>query len=162
MTEAAQFSIHRSPSSNSARPFVIVLQSDDFHRMPTRVVAPLVAPPAMARLDGDHPRIAPVLLVQGRPYTLNPLDLATIGVNRLGEAVASFAGDDEAKRRIQDALDTVLKRSDRRPASCYTEKYFARGFSTTIALVDCSGCNWNSSEIEIPIRSAPSSPRIGT
>lgn len=22
-----------------------------------------------------------------------------------------------------------------------TEKYFARGFSTTIALVDCSGCN---------------------
>jgi hypothetical protein len=23
----------------------------------------------------------------------------------------------------------------------YTEKYFARGFNTTIALVDCSGCN---------------------
>jgi hypothetical protein len=39
----------------------------------------------------------------------NPFDLATLGVHRLGEFVASFAEDDEAKRRIQDALDVVLK-----------------------------------------------------
>ncbi len=77
--------------------------------MPTRVVAPLVMLGAMARLEGEHPRIAPVLVVQGRAFTLNPLDIATIGVGRLGDAVASFAADDEAKRRIQDALDTVLK-----------------------------------------------------
>jgi hypothetical protein len=37
------------------------------------------------------------------------LDLATLGVHRLGEPVASFARDEDAKRRIQDALDTVLK-----------------------------------------------------
>jgi hypothetical protein len=107
--EAAQFGVHRSPSHSAARPFVIVLQSNDFHRMPTRVVAPLVVPNVMAKLGGEHPRIAPVLVVQGRAYTLNPLDVAAIGVGRLGEAVASFAADDEAKRRIQDALDAVLK-----------------------------------------------------
>ena len=42
-----------------------------------------------------------------------------------------------------------------------TEKYLARGFRTTMALVDCSGCNWNSSDSEIPMRSAPSIFRIG-
>ena len=31
-------------------------------------------------------------------------------------------------------------------AERYTEKYFACGLSTTIALVDCSGCSWNSSD----------------
>ena len=40
----------------------------------------------------------------GRVTFLNPFDLATLGVHRLGELVASFAEDDEAKRRIQDAL----------------------------------------------------------
>jgi mRNA-degrading endonuclease toxin of MazEF toxin-antitoxin module len=109
VTEAAQFNVHRSLSRSAARPFVIVLQSDDFHRMPTRVVAPLVVREAMVRLDGEHPRIAPVLVIGGRDYTLNPFDIATIGVNRLGRAIASFAADDDAKRRIQDALDAVLK-----------------------------------------------------
>jgi hypothetical protein len=77
--------------------------------MPTRIVAPLVVREAMARLDGEHPRIAPILIVHGRGYTLNPLAIAIIGVNRLGDAVASFAADDDAKRRIRDALDAVLK-----------------------------------------------------
>jgi hypothetical protein len=44
----------------------------------------------------------------------------------------------------------------------YTEKYFATGFSVTIALVDCSGCSWYSSDNEIPRRSAPSSRRIAS
>ena len=43
----------------------------------------------------------------------------------------------------------------------YTEKYFACGLSTTIALVDCSGWSWNSSDNDNPIRSAPSKERIG-
>lgn len=44
----------------------------------------------------------------------------------------------------------------------YTEKYLARGFSTTIALVLCSGCSCHSSLIETPIRSAPSRRSSGT
>jgi hypothetical protein len=107
--EAAQFGVHRSPSRNAARPFVIILQSDDFYRMPTRVVAPLVVQEAMGLLNGEHHRIAPLLVVQGRSYILNSFDIATIGVNRLGEAVGSFASDEDTKRRIQDALDAVLK-----------------------------------------------------
>jgi hypothetical protein len=77
--------------------------------MPTRVVAPLVVHGAMFRTDGEHPRIAPMLVVEGRGYIMNPLDIATIAVSRLGEAVASFASDDDAKRRIQDAVDAALK-----------------------------------------------------
>jgi hypothetical protein len=109
VTIAAQFGVHRSPSRSVARPFVVVLQSDDFRRMPTHVVAPLVEYQAIARSADDHARIAPTLTIQGRKYNLNPLDIATIGVSRLGEAVASFAADDDVKRRIQDAIDAVLK-----------------------------------------------------
>jgi hypothetical protein len=77
--------------------------------MPSRVVAPLVVASAMPRLQGEHPRISPPLVVLGREYILNPFDMATLGVARLGDLVASFSGDADAKRRIQDALDAVLK-----------------------------------------------------
>jgi hypothetical protein len=77
--------------------------------MPSRIVAPLVLSSAMPRLGAVYPRIAPALTVLGRSYVLNPFDIATLGSDRLGDLVASFAGDEEAKRRIQDALDAVLK-----------------------------------------------------
>ena len=109
MIAAARFSVHRTPSRSAVRPFVIVLQSDKFARMPTRVVAPLVRPDAMPQLGSQHARVAPTLVVRRQGYVLNPFDLATLGVDRLGELVASFADDDEAKRRLQDALDIVLK-----------------------------------------------------
>lgn len=88
---------------------MVVVQSNDFRRMPTRVVAPLIRSAALPGLDREHPRVAPELVVDGRAYRLNPLDLATLGVHRLGEQVASFAEDDDTRRRIQDALDAVLK-----------------------------------------------------
>ena len=109
MIAAAQFSVHRTPSRSAVRPYVIVLQADDFARMPTRIVAPLVQPDAMPPLGTEHARVAPVLMVGRQSYVMNPFDLATLGVHRLGGLVASFADDDEAKRRIQDALDIVLK-----------------------------------------------------
>lgn len=109
MIAAAQFAVHRTPSRSAVRPFVIVLQSDEFARMPTRLVAPLVRPDAMPQLGSEQARVAPRLVIGGRGYILNPFDLATLGVHRLGELVASFAADDEAKRRIQDALDIVMK-----------------------------------------------------
>jgi hypothetical protein len=88
---------------------VLVLQSNDFKRMPTRVVAPLVLPGALPAFEGVHPRIAPSLIVRGHAYILNPFDLATLGVSRLGDVVASFADDEEAKRKVQDALDAIMK-----------------------------------------------------
>jgi hypothetical protein len=109
VTSAAQFSVHRSPSRSPARPFVIILQANDFSRMPTRIVAPLVRASAMPKLEGEHPRVAPVLVVNGQAHVLNPFDLATLGIDRLGEYVTSFAQDEDARRSIQDALDAVLK-----------------------------------------------------
>ena len=109
MTPAAQFSVHRTPSRSAVRPYVIVLQANEYQRMPTRVVAPLVRPNAMPQLGSEHARVAPMLLVRRQSFILNPFDLATLGVDRLGELVASFADDDDTKRRIQDALDSILK-----------------------------------------------------
>ena len=109
MIAGGQFCVHRTPSRSAVRPFVIVLQCNDFARMPTRVVAPLVRPDAMPSPGSEHARVAPVLVVQGGGFVLNPFDLATLGVHRLGALVASVADDDDAKRRIQDALDMVLK-----------------------------------------------------
>jgi hypothetical protein len=109
VTPAAQFSVHRTPSRSAVRPFVIVLQANEYARMPTRVVAPLVRPNAMPQLGSEHARVAPVLVVRRQSFILNPFDLATLGVDRLGELVASFADDDDAKRRIQDALDGILR-----------------------------------------------------
>jgi hypothetical protein len=109
VTPAAQFSVHRTPSRSAVRPFVIVLQSDEYARMPTRVVAPLVRPNAMPLLGSENTRVAPTLVVRRQNYVLNPFDLATLGVHRLGELVTSFADDDDAKRRIQDALDSIRK-----------------------------------------------------
>jgi hypothetical protein len=63
----------------------------------------------MPGIESAHPRVAPLLLVNGHPYRLNPLDLATLGVQKFTDRVSSFAEDDESKRRIQDALDIVLK-----------------------------------------------------
>ena len=64
------------------RPFVIVLQSDDCARMPTRVVAPLVRPGVMPQLGSEHARVAPLLVVRRQGFILNPFDLATLGVHR--------------------------------------------------------------------------------
>ena len=66
------------------------------------------------------------------------------------------------------ALETGISRGHIAPLKAggarrgYTEKYFARGFSTTMALVDCSGCSCHSSESEMPIRSASSRRSSGS
>jgi len=107
MTQAPQFSVHRGPTGKP--PLVIVVQANDFARMPTRVVAPLLPASSFPEFTIEHPRIAPSFVVHGRLFVLNPLGLATVGVHRLGNSVASFAEDEEARRRIQDALDVALK-----------------------------------------------------
>jgi len=65
----------------------------------------------MRQSDAEHPGIAPIFIVLGRGYFLNPFDIATISVARLGDRVASFATNEEAKRKIQDALEAVLRPS---------------------------------------------------
>jgi hypothetical protein len=77
--------------------------------MPTRIVMPLVRSQSSGRFTGEHPKIAPLLVVQGESFIPIPLDLATIRLDQLGDEVDSFAGDAEAKRKIQDALDIILK-----------------------------------------------------
>ncbi len=109
MSVAPQFAVYRTASRSTAKPFVVVVQANDFARMPTRVVAPLVPASVLAGIEMQHPRVAPLLLIEGQALRLNPFDIATLGVQRLEAYVTGFADDADARRRIQDALDVVLK-----------------------------------------------------
>jgi hypothetical protein len=58
--------------------------------------------------------------------------------------------------RYDNRIFRNLRNEKMRSPLAQTEKYFARGLSTTIALVDCSGWSCHSSDIETPIRPASS------
>ncbi len=81
--------------------------------------------------------------------------------------------DDPGPRHRSAGLDcfvalllavTEMRQSvnSRRRRCCYTEKYFARLFKITIALVLCSGWSCHSSDSDTPIRSAPRRVISGT
>lgn len=106
----AQFDIHRNPSprSGTSRPFIIVIQSSRFDRLATRLVAALAQASALPRGDLEGSHLTPSFRVQDRTVFLNPFELTNLLAERLGPCVASLADDDDAKRRIQKALDEVL------------------------------------------------------
>jgi len=53
--------------------------------------------------------LTPVFDIDGREVFLNPFDVTPVPIDRLGKTVASLGADSTAKRRIQAALDQVLR-----------------------------------------------------
>lgn len=101
----AQFDVHRNMGAQRAAiPFVVV-QSRSFDLSRRRVVVPLVlghlVPAADARLD-------PTFEVEGQQVVLDPLDLVSIGVDRLGVCVGSLKADGD---RIIAAIDLLITRA---------------------------------------------------
>jgi len=76
--------------------------------MNDRLVVPLI-PRAFFALD-DIPRIVltPTFEIEGRQVFVNPFELTPVPISRLGEEVASLAHDEDARRRIQKALDEAM------------------------------------------------------
>ena len=68
---------NRLPSRSAVKPFLVVVQSNEFSRMPTRVCRPVGSGAAVPQLDRIvKPRVAPAFVVDGRACVLNPFDMA--------------------------------------------------------------------------------------
>ncbi|CAO3419747.1 CcdB family protein [Azospirillum doebereinerae] len=102
----AQFDVHRN--RNAARtgvPFLLVVQSQRFDASGRRVVAPLLP---VEKIHTAEPSFTPPFVVDNRPVILNPLQLASIPAEHLGEKVCSLADEGD---RIIAALDLLISRA---------------------------------------------------
>ena len=106
----AQFDLHRNKGAlRDSIPYVVVVQSSQFDRYKRRVVVPLVRQTILPRdtpTVGD--RMNPVFIIKGARVVLHPLDMVSVALDQLGDAVGSLAQEGQA---IADALDELLTRS---------------------------------------------------
>lgn len=102
----SQFDVHRNSGRNAATiPFVVVVQSAAFDKRKRRIVVPLVA---ADRVRLPPSAVNPVFSVMGLEVTLNPLEIASVAVESLGEPVGTLADAGDA---IAAALAEVLSRA---------------------------------------------------
>jgi len=106
----AQFDIHPNKGPlRDAIPYVVVVQSAQFDRYRRRVVVPLVRQAVLARYAPTvGARMNPVFVIKGVRVVLHPLDMVSVALDRLGDAVGSLAQQGQI---VTDALDELLTRS---------------------------------------------------
>lgn len=101
-----QFDVHRNVGAQrSVIPYVVIVQSRRFDAATRRVVVPLVLASAAPTAD---PRLNPAFDVEGVRVVLNPLHLASMAVERMGELVTSLNDDGD---RVIAAIDLLLSRA---------------------------------------------------
>ncbi|SOD97158.1 CcdB family protein [Caenispirillum bisanense] len=102
-----QFDVHANPGrlTREAMPFLLDVQSNFFRSQPRRLVVPLIRKTLLRTTD---PAIHKVFEIEGVAVLLNPLDMTTVPVDRLGRSVGSLAhrADD-----IIAAIDWVISRA---------------------------------------------------
>jgi|SRR4051812_32473036 toxin CcdB len=104
----SQFDVHRNPGANRAGiPYVVVVQSSVFDGFRRRVVVPLVRKSLVGTIH--QPRLNPSFTVKGTSVVLNPLEIVSVPLEKLGKPVASLASHGA---KISDALDELLSRVD--------------------------------------------------
>ena len=106
----AQFDVHRNKGVlRDSIPYVVVVQSAQFDRYRRRVVVPLVRQTVLPR---DTPivgaRMNPVFVIKGIRVVLHPLDMVSVALDQLGDAIGSLEKEGQA---IANALDELLTRS---------------------------------------------------
>jgi toxin CcdB len=100
----SQFDVHRNSGKNQdAIPYVVLVQSPLFDSYRRRVVVPLVRKTTLGKITNT--RFNPTFRIQGVAVVLHPMEIVSVSVERLGEPVASLAGEGI---RIMDALDELL------------------------------------------------------
>ena len=106
----AQFDVHRNKGSlRDSIPYVVVVQSAQFDRYRRRVVVPLVRQTVLPRETPTvGARMNPVFVIDDVSVVLHPLDMVSVALDQLGEAVGSLA---QKGQTIADALDELLTRS---------------------------------------------------
>jgi toxin CcdB len=102
----AQFDVHRNPGKQQAViPFVVVIQSRRFDLSRRRVVVPLVLQSLIPA--ADH-RLNPTFDIEGKQVALNPLQIVSIAVDRMGQRIGSLRADGD---RIIAAIDLLVSRA---------------------------------------------------
>ena len=106
----AQFDVHRNKGAlRDSIPYVVVVQSAQFDRYRRRVVVPLVRQSVLPRNTPTvGARMNPVFVIKGARVVLHPLDMVSVALDQLDDAVGSLAQEGQV---ISDALDEMLTRS---------------------------------------------------
>lgn len=103
----AQFDVHRNSGRRADEiPYVVVVQSALFDEYTRRVVVPLVRAAALGATPNT--RFNPTFKIGRTAVVLHPLEIVSVGVDKLGEPVASLATEGH---RILAAVDELLSRA---------------------------------------------------
>ncbi len=104
----SQFDVHRNPGRNQlAIPYVVIVQSAAFDKLSRRLVIPLLAE-AEAPVKIPYSGATPCIAIEGQRLVLNPFEMVSVEIARLGPKVASLADDGDV---IISALDEVFLRA---------------------------------------------------
>jgi hypothetical protein len=97
------FDVVRNPMERGrdVRPYYVCVQHSHLDHLRTRVMAPLIVTAGLTQQN----RLNPILDIENAKLFLDPTDLVTMEVRRLGKAVANLASD---SFRIITALDLVF------------------------------------------------------
>jgi toxin CcdB len=100
-----QFSVYKNknPTSRSAYPYLVDIQSDLLRDLNTRVVVPLVKMTALGKKPIQH--LTPIVEVDGQKYLMLMPQLAGISVKDLGARVGSVA---KQRNDIVGAIDFLV------------------------------------------------------
>jgi toxin CcdB len=102
----AQFDVHRNrTAARSGIPYLVMVQSQRFDASARRVIAPLLL---ADKLQSTEPSLTPKFVIEGQDVVLNPLQLASVPTDQLGEKVCSLADDSD---RIIAAIDLLISRA---------------------------------------------------
>ena len=102
----AQFDVHRNTGRHKeVIPYVVIVQSRRFDSSRQRVVMPLLLESTVASPDA---RFTPAFEIKGTRVVLNPLQMVSMPVDRLGEHVGSLKDDGD---RVIAAIDLLIART---------------------------------------------------
>jgi toxin CcdB len=102
-----QFDVHRNTGKHKdSIPFVVVVQSARFDSYRRRVVVPLVRSTMIGKIS--FAGFNPTFKIRGVAVVLHPLEIVSVPVDQLGEAVGSLSDESQL---IIAALDELLTRA---------------------------------------------------
>lgn len=89
------------PAGRPYKPYMVCIQHRRLDHLQTRILAPLITGEIIAK----EARLNPVFTIDGKVVYLDPTDLVTLALRRLGPAIANL---EEARDKIIAALDLVF------------------------------------------------------
>lgn len=100
----AQFDVHRNGGKHrDSIPYVVVVQSSLYDGYRRRVVVPLVRKSEIGKIGVAS--FNPGFKIEGVSVVLHPLEMVSVSVDALGEAVGSLSHEGE---KIMAALDELF------------------------------------------------------